>query len=123
MKYQYLTEEVEMKERNREEDQYITELKNKQYCLLIKKILSSIIDLGMLEHCDDIEELLEVGSQQAVQKKREARDIDSIRKKEESRGDYQIHFNSKEEGPRLFNFGTEISSHEDIGFLSHRDNK
>lgn len=45
---QYLAEELEMKQRNKEEDQYITELKYKQYSLLVKKILGSMIELGDL---------------------------------------------------------------------------
>ncbi len=48
MRNQYLAEELEMKQRNKEEDQYITELKYKQYSLLVKKILGSMIELGDL---------------------------------------------------------------------------
>lgn len=43
-----------MKDRNKQEDGYIHELKNKQYCLLVKKILAGMIDLGELEQCFDI---------------------------------------------------------------------
>lgn len=59
-----------MKQKNKEEDQFIAELKNKQYCLMIKKILTNVIDLEELDGCMNLEMLLEVGSQKIVDKKR-----------------------------------------------------
>ncbi len=95
-----------MKQRNKEEDQYITELKYKQYSLLVKKILGSMIELGDLQGCMELEILLEVGSQRVVERKREIMDLQL----KEQENQYEL--NRGEEPRKRFNFGVEVSSYE-----------
>ena len=47
-----------MKQANKQEDIYLNELKSKQYCMLIKKILINDEKNIDLMNCDDFEELL-----------------------------------------------------------------
>jgi hypothetical protein len=51
-----------MRQASSEEDHYLNELKNRQYCILLKKLLSGVVETDDLEHYDKFEDLLEAGA-------------------------------------------------------------